>query len=65
MLKSTLAVKENIDISKYAKLHAFLKKQNVGYKAKKSKIFSRDEINTFLRDAPNDSYLMSKVKHLN
>lgn len=61
MLKSTLAVKNNIDISKYIKLIAYLKKQNVGYKAKKSKIFNRNEINHFLRDAPNESYLMWKV----
>ncbi|KAK5637852.1 hypothetical protein RI129_000150 [Pyrocoelia pectoralis] len=61
MLKSTLAVKDNIDISKFRKLRTFLKKQNVGYKAKKSKIFSRDQLNRFLRDAPNHAYLMWKV----
>ena len=39
MLKSVLAIKKNIDISKYPKLIAFLKKKSTGYRAKKSKHF--------------------------
>jgi tRNA(Leu) C34 or U34 (ribose-2'-O)-methylase TrmL len=43
MLKAALNVHENVDIGKYNKLTAFLKQQHVGYEAKKSLIFSRDE----------------------
>jgi hypothetical protein len=39
MLKASLVVNNNVDITKYCKLVAFLKRQSVGYKAKKSKIF--------------------------
>ncbi|KAJ8914397.1 hypothetical protein NQ315_017487 [Exocentrus adspersus] len=39
MLKSTLLVNDNCDISKYSKLIALLKKLCDGYKPKKSKIF--------------------------
>lgn len=64
MLKSTIMVKNNIDISKFSKLNAFLKKQNVGYKAKKSAVFTREDINKFLTEAPDKNYLMWKViKH--
>lgn len=61
MLKSTLAVKDNVDIGKYSKLIAFLKRKSVGHRAKKSKVLTRDEINSFLFDAPDDRYLMIKV----
>lgn len=61
MLKATLIAKNDVNISKYCKLIAFLKKQNVGYKAKKSKVFVRDEINRFLLNAPDETYLMNKV----
>lgn len=61
MIKLTVMVKKDIDISKFSKLIAFLKKQNVGYKAKKSAIFTRSEIIKFLREAPNENYLMWKV----
>ena len=61
MLKSTILVKNNIDISKFSKLIAFLKKHNVGYQAKKSSIFTRNDVNKFLTEAPDDNYLMWKV----
>lgn len=61
MLKATLNVHDNIDISRYARLIAFLKRKSDGYKPKKSKILSREEIELFLREAPDDLYLMMKV----
>lgn len=61
MLRTTLSVKHNTNISKYTGMIAFLKKQSVGYKAKKSEIFERIEINKFLLDAPDKDYLMFKV----
>lgn len=61
MLKSTLAIKENIDISKFFKLVAFLKQKNSSYKPKKSKVFTKEEINKFIVEAPDDEYLSKKV----
>jgi hypothetical protein len=63
MLKASLVVKNNVDISKYCKLVAFLKRQSVGYtyKAKKSKIFSREQIFKFLSTAHDEEFLLMKV----
>ncbi|KAJ8914926.1 hypothetical protein NQ315_016080 [Exocentrus adspersus] len=44
MLKSTLSIKENVDISKFLKLEAFLKRKNDGYKPKRSRVFTRKEM---------------------
>lgn len=60
MLKSTLAVKENIDI-KYPKLIAFLKRQAVGYRPQKSQTFTREDIHKFLLEASDNEYLLMKV----
>lgn len=60
MLRSTILIKEDIDI-KYPKLIAFLKKLGAGHKAKKAIVFSREEINKFIVEAPDDQYLMVKV----
>lgn len=61
MLKSTIFIEENIDISKFPKLRAFLKRKNDGFKPKKSNIFNRDEVKQFLGEAPDDIYLLMKV----
>lgn len=61
MLKATISLKENIDISKYSNLTAYLKRKSVGYRAKKSKVFKRSEINQFISEAPDEIYLMMKV----
>lgn len=44
MLRATLIIKQYVDISKYPKLIAFLKKQSVGYEAKQSKTFTKEHI---------------------
>jgi hypothetical protein len=61
MLRSTLLVRNEIDISKYQKLQAFLKRQGDNYKPKKSKVLSKDEIDKFITEALDDTYLMIKV----
>lgn len=61
MLKATLSVKENMDIGTFKRVLAFLKRKSVGYEPKKSKVLSRDEVNTFLREADDEKYLMIKV----
>lgn len=61
MLKSTIMIKHNINISKYTKLIAFIKQKNTGYKPKKPNIFTRDDVHKFLIEAPDQMYLMWKV----
>jgi integrase len=61
MLKATLNVKENIDIGAFLKVIAFLKRNAVGYEAKKSKVLTREEVNTFLKEADDNVYLLMKV----
>jgi len=61
MIRSTLLVHENVDVKLYPKLLALLKKNSVGYRAKKSKVLSEDDIARFINDAPDDKYLSMKV----
>ncbi|XP_023310156.1 uncharacterized protein LOC108906291 [Anoplophora glabripennis] len=61
MLKSTLNVKENVDIKKFTKLVPYLKKLSVGHNPKKSKVLTREEVNQFIREADDEIYLMAKV----
>lgn len=61
MLKATLSIRHNVDISKYLKLRALLKRQADGYKLKKSKILTKEQINKFIQEAPDKECLMIKV----
>lgn len=61
MLKATLNIKNNIDLAKYLKLRAFLKRQSDGFHARKSRVFQREEIEKFLSEAPDELYLSTKV----
>lgn len=61
MLKSMLLVQENVNIAKFMKVTAFLKKCNVGYQPVQSKILTREEVNRFLKEAPDEQYLLAKV----
>jgi integrase len=61
MLKGTINLHDGMDISKFNKLIAFLKKKNRGHYPKKSNVFSRQEMNKFLLEAPNDYILMKAV----
>lgn len=61
MLRTTLEVRQNINIATYGKLKTFLKRKSDGYKAKKSKTFTPDEINMFIENADDKKYLATKV----
>lgn len=61
MLKCTLKFHENHDIGTYLKLTAFLKRTSIGYKGRKSKVLSSDNIEKFLVEAPDEAYLVTKV----
>lgn len=64
MIKSMVMVKSNIDISKYPKLKAFLKRKNDGYKPKKSKVLTDEQVYQFLIQAPDNNFLMTKVSNI-
>lgn len=61
MIKSMLKIRNNVDISEYPKLNAFLKRQSDGFTSKKSKILTSNEVERFLNEAPDDRYLATKV----
>ena len=61
MLRSTIIIKNCVDISKYVNLRAFLKRKSEKYVPKQSKILTPEEIQQFLKDAPDEKYLLLKV----
>ncbi|KAJ8909670.1 hypothetical protein NQ315_008900, partial [Exocentrus adspersus] len=61
MLKSMLKVHKGIDISQYGKLTSYLKVGSRKYKTKKAKILERNQIEEFLKKAPDVEYLQVKV----
>ncbi|KAJ8982373.1 hypothetical protein NQ317_006960 [Molorchus minor] len=60
-VQSCLIIYDNIDISKFPKLIAFLKRTGDGYQAKKSKILTKSEIDRFLSSADDKEFLTIKV----
>lgn len=62
-MKSIYCVKINLlFIFRYSRLIALLKKENAGHVPKKSKTFERQEIQKFLSEAPDEKYLLMKVR---
>lgn len=61
MLRKSLQICENVDIYKFGKVVAFVKKQNIGYKPKKSKTLNDEQCRKFIMEAPDDQFLLSKV----
>ncbi|CAH0552504.1 unnamed protein product [Brassicogethes aeneus] len=61
MLKSTISINHDINIASYSKLQALLKRKSDGFKSKKSKVLNSQQINTFLKNAPDRKYLLMKV----
>lgn len=62
MVKSTLALKYHIDIEQLFKSTAFLKRQNEGFIPRKSNnVLLAEQIAKTMIEAPNESWLFSKV----
>lgn len=61
MLRATVNIRHNTNISSYAKLLALLKRKSDGFRSKKSKTLTPEEINQFLKNAPDSEHLLSKV----
>lgn len=64
ILKSTLNLKNNVKIDNYSKVRAFLKRKSEGFQKKRAKTLTSDEINRFIKEAPDSIYLATKVKFL-
>ena len=56
-----LHLREKTDVKLFDEVEAFVKNKNKGYVPKKSEV-SRQQLKKFLREAPNDIFLMYKVK---
>lgn len=50
-----------VEIDKYDVLIRFIKKKNVGYGEKNSKVFTKEKINEFVRSVPREEFSMIKV----
>lgn len=64
ILKAMLIVNENVDISCFDRLAPFLKNKSIGYVPKKSKVLTGDQVMMFLNNAPDENYLLHKVKKI-
>lgn len=61
MLTKTIQLNDCCNINQYRRLVAFLKKEMTGYKPERSKPLTREEIQKYLEEAPDDKYLGLKV----
>lgn len=61
MLKTMLNLKNNVDISKFHELTTLLKRKNFGYKPKMSKVLTIEQTDKFLKEASDDTFLVTKV----
>jgi hypothetical protein len=62
MINALLNIKKNVNITKYLKLRAFLKKQGEDYRPKKAKVLTKEQFDKFMFDASDEKYLTTKVK---
>ena len=61
MLKHTLKLKENIDIKDFHHLTSKLRNDVKGYGYNKANVFEASKVEKFLKDAPDEIYLATKV----
>lgn len=61
MLRSTINLREGIDISKFPSIIPFLKRRSEGYCPKKSSVLSKQQMEEFLIKADEKAHLFNKV----
>ncbi|XP_072929406.1 uncharacterized protein [Epargyreus clarus] len=61
MLKTTVRMKNNINMRTFKKLSEFLKAKAKGHKNKISNVLTSENVKTFLNEAPDEEYLLPKV----
>jgi integrase len=64
MLKKTLLIFDKFELTNWNKISQWLKNQDKYHKRKKATTFSRQEIDLFLEQAPDDSYFIHKLAFL-
>lgn len=64
MLRSTLNLNNGINIENYSKLRALLKRQSEKHVTKKAKTFTPEQLNNFIKEAPDEKYLATKVVNI-
>lgn len=64
MLRQQLAVNHNVDIEPYTELRNFIKVKSREHKAKQPKLFTREQLDSFISTAPDIVYLSGKVELL-
>lgn len=62
MLKTTIKIYEQRDIGAYSNLVALLRRNSENYTPKKSSVLSDENIEKFLNEAPDDQFLVIKVR---
>lgn len=62
MIKKCLSMKENINIDEFKRLKGFLTKRSKGYNPNKATTFTGSQIWEFVETAPDDKYLLTKVR---
>lgn len=60
-LKKMIRVNDGIDISRWPLLTDVLKTKSATHKKKKAHVFKKEEIDRFLKDAPDDQFLEDKL----
>lgn len=60
-LKACLSLYDGLAIKKFTSLQKFVKRTNKGYETKKATILTKEEIQSFLINAPDTKYLLQKV----
>lgn len=61
MLRATLFAHNDIDLKTFEKLIPFIKRKNLGYEPKKSKVFTSDELMKFFTTSSDQDWLHVKV----
>lgn len=61
ILKTTLNLRDNVNMNNFLNLKALIKNNSKGYKPKKSLVLKWDEIIRFINNAPDYVHLASKV----
>lgn len=62
MLRTMLKIKDrNFPENVFGIVENFIKNKNKGYQPRKSEVLSREHVMKFLKEAPNEIFLMYKV----
>lgn len=61
MLRTTCELNNNVNIANFKKMKKILRKHSLGYISKKSKVFTPEDLNKFIQEAPDTEHLSNKV----